>query len=150
VYDAANGRLTRLAYDADGDGRVDAVASMDGRQVRSVELDRDGDGLPDRWEYYDTSAASGAPHGSAPRLRRVEQVVRHGAAIVRREIYENGQLVRVVEDRDADGRDDRWEDYVDGALVRVDVDTTGSGHADRRIRYAGEAMTVEALAAGAR
>jgi len=34
--------------------------------------------------------------------------------------------------------------------VRVDVDTTGSGHADRRIRYAGEAMTVEALAAGAR
>ena len=150
VYDAANGRLTRLAYDADGDGRTDAVASMDGREVRSVELDRDGDGLPDRWEYYDAPLADGTAQGNVTRLRRVEQVVRHGATIVRREIYEDGQLVRVTEDRDADGRDDRWEDYADGALVGVDVDTTGSGRADRRIRYAGEAMTVEALAAGAR
>jgi hypothetical protein len=75
--------------------------------------------------------------------------VRHGTTIVRRETYEDGQLVRVSEDRDADGRNDRWEEYVDGALVGVDLDTTGSGRADRRVGYAGEAMTVKALA-GAR
>jgi hypothetical protein len=150
-YDGASGRLARLSYDANGDGRAEAVASMDGREVRSVEIDHDGDGLPDRWEYYHAPAAADTPRqGEAPRLRRVEQVVRHGTTIVRRETYEDGQLVRVIEDRDADGRNDRWEEYVDGALVGVILDTTGSGRADRRIAYAGEAMTVETLAAGAR
>ena len=52
---------------------------MDGRQVRAVEIDHDGDGLPDRWEYYDAPAVTGTPRqGSVPRLRRVEQVERHG------------------------------------------------------------------------
>ena len=54
---------------------------------------------------------------AAPRgLSRIEQVSRRGTTIVRREGYEAGELAWVREDRDADGRVDRWETYAAGAL----------------------------------
>ena len=51
----STGRLTQLIYDADGDGRFDTWAYMDGDRLLRMETDADGDGLIDRWEYYDAA-----------------------------------------------------------------------------------------------
>ena len=47
-------------------------------------------------------------------------------------------LVSVQEDRDADGRADRWEAYSGGGLTTLELDTTGAGQPTRRLRYAGD------------
>ena len=57
-YDKASGRLTRLEYDANGDGKTDTWGYMDGMRVVRVEVDEDGDGKIDRWEYHNGSASS--------------------------------------------------------------------------------------------
>jgi hypothetical protein len=140
-YDPASGRLTRLGYDSNRDGRPDMAASMDGGAVKAVEIDLDDDGLTDRWEFYEP-AAGGARE---PQLTRIEQVSRRGTAVVRREGFEAGELAWVHEDRDGDGRTDRWETYDGGALTLVELDTTGAGRPDRRLRYAGDQVRVEAV-----
>jgi hypothetical protein len=134
VYDEA-GKLTQLAFDSNGDRQPDMVASMDGAAVRVVEVDEDGDGLFDRSEFYD--------RGTSP--LRIERVARRGAAIARREVFEGGVLVSAQEDRDADGRIDRWETYADGGLNTLELDSSGAGHPDRRLRYDGDQVLVEVL-----
>ena len=52
VYDPATGRLTMVAYAADGSLRIDHWARMDGERLLSLEIDDDRDGRPDRREYY--------------------------------------------------------------------------------------------------
>ena len=141
-YDVASGRLVRLSYDSNLDGRPDMVASMEGRSVRVVEVDEDHDGRPDRWEHYAATSgtAPGAP--SEQRLARVEHVTRRGETIVRREIFEGGNLIEAREDRDGDGRDDRWEVYGAGGLSVVQIDTDADGRPDRRLTYSGDALAV--------
>ena len=73
---------------------------------------------------------------------RVERVARRGAAIVRREAFEGGVLVSVHEDRDADGRIDRWETYAGGGLTTLEIDSTGTGRPNRRLRYDGDQVQV--------
>ena len=144
AYDPASGRLTRLDYDSNRDGRPDMAASMEGATVRVVEVDADHDGLVDRWEYYEpTSGVGASAGGDGSGLSRIEQVSRRGTTIVRREGYEAGELAWVREDRDADGRVDRWETYAAGALSMVELDTTGTGRPDRRLRYERDGVTVE-------
>jgi hypothetical protein len=133
-YDTDSGALRSLRLDADGDGRSELVASMDGGHVRVVQVDEDGDGSTDRWEYFERAAAGMGEHGSSQRLIRVEHLLRTDG-VVRREAFEQGKLVWAREDRDHDGRDDRWETYRNGALVSVAIDTTGSGRPDRTLRY---------------
>jgi len=50
----ADGRLQRLVYDGNGDGRAEVVTlfSPNGKP-RQSEIDTDGDGVVDRWEYFD-------------------------------------------------------------------------------------------------
>lgn len=134
VYDGA-GKLTRLTFDSNVDGQPDMVAAMDGAAVRVVEVDVDGDGLFDRSEFYDG--------GTAP--VRIERVERRGAAIARREVFEGGVLVSAQEDRDADGRTDRWETYGGGGLKTLELDSTGAGRPDRRLRYDGDDVVVEVV-----
>ena len=146
AYDPDTGRLIRLDYDSNRDGRPDMAASMEGATVRVVEIDADHDGLVDRWEYFEPPGnASGSAKGDSPQPARIERVSRRGTIIVRREGYEAGELAWVREDRDADGRVDRWETYAAGALSTVDLDTTGSGRPDRRLRYDRETVYVEPL-----
>jgi hypothetical protein len=132
AYDAT-GKLTQLSFDSNGDGQPDMVASMDGAAVRVVEVDEDGDGLVDRWEYYE----------HADSAARVERVARRGPTIVRREAFQGGVLVSVQEDRDADGRTDRWETYAGGGLRTLEIDSTGAGRPDRRLRYDGDQVRIE-------
>src|SRR6476620_162706 len=56
-YNASTGRLERITYDRNGDGKVDAWVFMDGTAVRRAELDSNYDGVVDRIEYYGPTAA---------------------------------------------------------------------------------------------
>jgi hypothetical protein len=160
TYDKVTGRLTELAYDADGDGRPDTWTEMDGaRPVRS-RIDTTGDGHIDRWEDYDeqgglarigfSRAGNGRPDAWAfpdvdGLLHRIEissSADEH--RIDRWEYYEaapsspDGRaLVRAEEDTTGDGRPDKWETYAEGVIATVAFDETGNGRPDRRLTYTG-------------
>jgi hypothetical protein len=56
-----SGRLTRLTYDRNGDGKIDTWGYMDGSRVLRIEVDDNGDGQIDRWEYHtDPKGSSGS------------------------------------------------------------------------------------------
>jgi hypothetical protein len=147
VYNPQTGRLEQLVSDRDGDGKVDTWAFMNGANVSRIEIDRNHDGLPDRWEYYGLPAAASAP----PRIERAEEANGpDGKTVTRHEQYDAGILRAVDEDTDADGRADKWESYQDGRLARVDLDLSGDGVADQRLIYGanGDVVSVASDADG--
>jgi len=130
AYDPA-GRLTRLAYDADGNGKHDMWAHMDGARLIKLEADENGDEQIDRWEYYPAAGSDGLKQPP----ERIERATRHDGKVSRREFFEAGVMVRVEEDTDGNGVTDKWETYAGGALVTLALDTQGRGRADRRLTY---------------
>jgi hypothetical protein len=125
IYDETSGRLVRLEYDSDRDGRADAVAYMDGPRVIRIEVDRDRDGHAERREYY----------GANQHLERVELSTDIAGAAIRIERYENDILTAVEQDTSGDGRIDKWEFYDAGRLASVAFDTMKRGAPDRRLVY---------------
>lgn len=149
-YDGS-GKLTRLTYDRNGDGKTDAWGFMDGSRVVRVEVDENGDGTPDTWEYHSVTAAGGrAAGGTDKTVERVERATQFDGRVTRREYFDGGVLTRVQEDTDGNGKDDKWETYVNGALATMALDTSGRGTPDRRFVYAadGGLLRIEADAAG--
>jgi hypothetical protein len=160
------GRLTRLAYDRNGDGKPDTWGYMDGSRVVRVEVDEDGDGKVDRWEYHTGDAATrpnagggasgrgaeGADAGDGvdPTLERIERATRHDGKVSRREYFDHGVLTRIEEDTDGDGQIDKWETYSNGTLAEMALDTKKRGRPDRRLVYRpdGSLSRIEADPAG--
>jgi hypothetical protein len=150
VYDYYTGKLQQLKADLDGDGKNDATAFMDGTRLQKIEIDRNGDGNVDRWEYYNPGA-SAAPTGIGNQfdrwaiIARAEESGLAGGAITRREFYTNGTIERVEEDANGDGKVDKWEFYRDGVMDHVDLDLAGKGVATRRLVYnpGGDVVRVE-------
>jgi len=139
-YNASTGRLERITYDRNGDGKVDAWAYMDGTTVVRAEFDSNYDGVVDRIEYYAPPAAGSqrATSGAAPGagvLSKIESSSRPDGKLTRWEYYENGVRSRDEEDTNGDGRIDKWETWRDGALATVALDTQGRGRPDRRLVY---------------
>jgi hypothetical protein len=130
-YNAGTGRLEKITYDRNGDGRPDASAYMDGTRITRAELDEDFDGRFDRWEFY---AGAGASRAAAV-LARVEQATRPDGRVSRWETYADGQLASAEEDTDGDGRPDKWETWEAGALRSMALDPAGRGTPDRRLVY---------------
>ena len=64
VYDPATGKLTMVAYAADGSFRIDHWCYMDGERLLRMDVDENGDGAVDRREYY----------GPGERLERTERI----------------------------------------------------------------------------
>jgi len=134
-YNDQTGRLERITYDRNGDGKTDATTFMNGTSVVRAELDENYDGLTDRWEHYAKSSTPGSAEASARVLEKVESSARTDGKITRWETYERGVLRGVEEDTDNDGRVDKWETWEGGALRVVALATRGGGKPDRRLVY---------------
>ena len=139
-YNPETGRLERISYDRNTDGKPDAWLFMNGTAAQRAELDDNHDGAVDRWEYYESAATAAAAPDSMPRgvLVRAEQSVRFDGKVSRWERYAGGQLVSVEEDTSGDGTPDKWETWSDGSLKSVALDTKGAGKPDRQIVYAAD------------
>jgi hypothetical protein len=147
------GKLQKIQYDRNGDGKPDAWGYMDGSRVVRVEVDVNGDGTVDRWEYHSSrdqgsgigdqgGAQSRAPKAESPAgervdptLERIEEATKFDGKVSRKEFFTAGVLARVEEDTDGDGRIDKWETYTDGVLSMMAIDTSGRGTPDRRLVY---------------
>jgi hypothetical protein len=139
-YDQATGKLTRLSYDSNSDGKHDTWAFMDGAKLIRLEADENQDGRIDRWEYYPPNATKGSGK-QAP--ERIERSTHGDGQVSRREFFDNGVMVRVEEDTDGNGKTDKWETYANGALATLALDTTGRGTPDRRLIYAADGNVVK-------
>lgn len=133
-YDDSTGKLTRLSYDANGDGTHDTWAFMDGARLTRLEADENQDGRIDRWEFYPATATGDVKQ--AP--ERIDRATRLDGQVSRREFFEAGVMVRVEEDTDGNGQTDKWENYANGTLMTLALDTRGSGKPDRRLVYAAD------------
>ena len=164
TYDAKTGRLTELTYDSNVDGRIDTWIDMDGAKPLRARADRNQDGRLDRWEEYDANGRlvsvgysrndSGEPDAWAypavnGHLERVDMFqAGHPDKLDRREIYDSTvadeqlALLQVEEDRDGDGRFDKWETFEGGMLKTAAWDEDGDGMADRRFTYRGAVPTL--------
>jgi hypothetical protein len=126
TYDPKTGRLQRLTYDANKNGRIDTWTYMDGRKVLRSEIDRDEDGKIDRWEYH-------GPDGTLEAVRAEEDGDADGKPD-RWETYAGGRISSVAFDENADGRPDRRLNYgPDGALVSIDSEPDASGTFTRKV-----------------
>jgi hypothetical protein len=151
VYDKQTGRLNLLTFDRNKDGRIDTWCHMDGTRMTWAELDTDGDGKLDRWEYYgadqklekvgmsranDGKVDAWAYSAADGTIGRIEVSTARDGKANRTEFYEGGALARAEEDSDADGRIDKWETFGEaGALTSVSLDTQHRGTPDRRLVY---------------
>lgn len=146
VYNQDTGRLEQLVSDRDGDGRAETRAFMDGAVLKRIEIDRNGDGAVDRWEYYGggTAGERGSAVG-APLIERAEEANGSDAKVTRREFFERGTVHRVEDDTNLDGRPDKWEFYEAGQLARIELDLIGKGAPSQRLIYGrgGEVVRVE-------
>jgi hypothetical protein len=122
TYDERTGRLRQLAYDSNGDGRMDTWTYMDGARARRAEIDKDQDGRIERWEYYDER----------------QQVLKVGISRLndgREDAWmypaPDGRIARLEVSTGRDGIIDRWEFYEKDVLTRVDADTDRNGHVDK-------------------
>lgn len=125
-YDSA-GRVDRLEYDSNGDGKTDHVAYYDGTaSPRRLEVDSNFDGRVDRWETYDengglVSVGTSQKHGDRPDVWTFRGP--------------GGETQRVEIDSNGDGRVDRWQRWEGPRLLTEDVDSDGDGKPDHRLKY---------------
>jgi hypothetical protein len=150
VYDQKTGKLQLLKYDSNADGKVDTWSHMDGARVVRIDIDKDQDGLIDRWEYYgpdrklekvgfsrakdgkEDAWSYAAPDGS---LVRIDVSTRRDGHVSRVEHFEKDLLIAAEEDSDGDGTFDKWETYDGERLASVAFDTAHRGTPDRRLVY---------------
>lgn len=148
TYDKASGKLAKLEYDANGNGKPDTWAYMDGTRLIRLEADENEDAAIDRWEYYPAAATAAAKQPP----ERIERSTRFDGKVSRREFFEGALMVRVEEDTDGNGAIDKWETYAAGALTVMALDTTGDGKPDRRFLYGPDGsldhMEVDATGSG--
>lgn len=158
------GRLQRIEYDSNGDGKPDHIAHHEGEKTpRLLEVDEDFDGRTDRWEEYNPKGRmvkvgvsrrhTGSPDlwitpGPGDQPARREYDGDGDMRVDRTEILRAGLIVTVELDTDGDGRMDRWQDWSTGRLASEDLDTDADGKPDRRITYSekGRVLRLERIA----
>ena len=160
VYANGTGKLILLTHDTNKDAKTDVWSHMDGARLVRMDIDKNFDGVIDRWEYYTPDGAlekvgfSRAGDGRVDAwafeaadggIARIEISTRRDGTISRWEVYEKGALARAEEDTTGSGKPDKWETYRDGALASVAFDTHQRGTPDRRLVYGPGGVTVEKL-----
>lgn len=123
----ADGRLERVFFDANKNGRNESTSLMDGTRIVRVELDWDENGKVERWDFYNDdrslqkvglaskndgvmdSQAFYSPEGV---LERIEVSTARDGRFNRVEFYDvSGMLVRSEEDSNGDRRPDKWDTF---------------------------------------
>lgn len=160
-YDPATGRLREIVFDANKNGKNDAVSHMDGTRILRIDLDFDENGKVERWDFYGTDGKlekvglasrndgvmdSQAFYSPAGALERIEISTKRDGRFDRTEFYKSNVLVRSQDDSNRDGRPDKWDDYLPRpnhaawepayAISATSFDDTGSGRPERRFVYA--------------
>jgi hypothetical protein len=159
VYDPATGELRALAYDVNHSGRNNAVMYMDGTRVQRIELDADGNGKVERWDFYgedgklarvglsqrnDGVMDAEALYTEGGALAKLRISTRRDGRFDRTEFYENSLLVRSEDDTDGDGKPDKWDTYESqpdapagsrASIASTAIDETGRGRPTRRFVY---------------
>ena len=150
VINEGTGRVVELRIAPGGDVARATHLYLDEGGGARVPLDDDGDGIPDRWEYYDDVRRIGsgvadrvgfslagdnvvdawAFHDEQGQVSRVEVSTTRDGDVDRWEYYDGGALVRVETDTDRDGRVDSWSIYRNGVLSTTRSDTDGNGLPD--------------------
>ena len=121
VIYGADGLVSRVEEDADGDGRLESVAMFERGQPVRKRADTGQDGEIDSWSFF--------REGELVR----HEVDRNGDGF--RDLflwYDSGQLVREEEDGNDDGRPDLINHYRDGELVQREEDPDFDGIYDIR------------------
>jgi hypothetical protein len=153
------GRLQRIEYDSNGDGRPDHIAHHDGAKIpHLLEVDEDFDGRTDRWEDYDSRgvlsrAGVSRRGGDSPDLwilpgpdgvtpARKEYDDDGDGRVDRADTLTGGIVTKVEVDSNRDGRMDRFRTFSGGKLQTEEVDTDGDGKPDRRIRYGDKGQVI--------
>ncbi len=149
IYNKQTGRLEEILSDRDGDGKKETHAFMDGVRFVRIEIDKNGDGKPDRFEFYaPVPAGTTVPDSPDGRvmLERVEEAANNDGRVTRKEHYVAGVIARAEEDTDGDNRVDKWEHYSSKVMIRLELDLQGKGFPDRRFTYSadGELLRTEA------
>ena len=98
-----------------------------GGQVKpkTVKVDRNGDGVPDRTEVY-------ADNGD---IQRVESDTNDDGKIDEWIYYEERVPVKAQKDTNADGKPDTTIYYVKGVVIRTESDTNGDAKIDEWVYY---------------
>jgi hypothetical protein len=160
-YDPSTGRLRRIVFDANKNGKNDAVSYMDGTRIIRVELDLDENGKVERWDFYKSDGTldkvglasrndgvmdSQAYYTVSGVLARIEVSTKRDGRFDRTEFYEHNVLVRSQDDTDGDGRPDKWDDYAPRpnhaagepayTITATAFDDSRSGRPERRFVYA--------------
>ena len=102
-YDPKTGRLKKLDFDANKNGKIDSFSYWDATRCIRIEMDQDEDGKIDKWEYYDETNKIERV-GSSSRDDEVQDTFAYPDA--------NGFLGRVETDTDRDGAIDKRELFV--------------------------------------
>jgi hypothetical protein len=147
-YETSSRRLVRLDADVNRDGVIEQRTYLNGNVPFRTEIDTDGDGRVDRWEYVDPRAqvvrvgTSSRNDGredqwvfpvSGDGEVRVDRSTERTSRVDRREYYRGEVIQRTEEDTNQDGMFDKWERFESGVLREIAYDTTRSaGRADRR------------------
>ena len=132
-YDPKTGKLTKLDFDANKNGRMDSFSYMDATRVIRIEMDQDEDGKIDRWEYYDEKNKIERV-GSSSRDDEVQDTWAYPDT--------GGFLARVETDADRDGHVDKREFFVprpgtanERVLSVVEYEFDNAGQPGRRLYY---------------
>ena len=166
-YDQQTGKLQRLAFDSDDDGRNDAAGILDGTRVKHIEIDTTGNGTIDRWDFYDDDGRvvrvgmarqddgvmdAVAIMGPDQQPVRLEVSTRRDGTFDRVEFYQAGRLARAEEDTNGDGRVDKWESFRNNPgsgpgeppviLSAVAFDDAATGRPTRRLVYGPDGQVV--------
>jgi hypothetical protein len=131
-YDEKTGRLKKLDYDSNKNGKMDSFSYWDATRCIRIEMDQDEDGKIDRWEYYDEKNKIERV-GSSSKDDEVQDTYAYPDA--------NGFLAKVETDTNRDGAIDKRETYVlkPGTdlrvLASVEFNFDAAGQPGQRLHY---------------
>jgi hypothetical protein len=132
-YDPKTGKLTKLDFDQNKNGRMDSFSYMDGTRMIRIEMDQDEDGKIDKWEYYDANNKI-EKVGSSSRDDEVQDTFAYPDA--------EGFLARVEFDTDRDGAIDKRELFVprptnpkERVISIMEYEFDKTGQPGRRLYY---------------